>query len=146
MHLPVSHSARRNDCSRSAIGELLGCCVGWDQRRFAAPAHQGCLCREVRVRFGVSNTSPWWAVARSELVPPYGKSTTARSLLRERDGYGLMGYFVNCIDRATHRTVEPRILGGFHRNGIEPTFVHKHSRDASHNMNHPKRMLRRRPM
>ena len=40
--------------------------VGWDQRRFAAPAHHD---------FSMFPT--WWAGARSELVPPYVKKAMA---------------------------------------------------------------------
>ena len=40
--------------------------VGWDQRRFAAPAHHD-----------FSMFPEWWAGARSELVPPYVKKAMA---------------------------------------------------------------------
>ena len=41
--------------------------VGWDQRRFAAPAHHPVMEHNQRTR-------NWWAGARNELVPPYGNS------------------------------------------------------------------------
>ena len=49
-----------SNAAHRVIALLIMGDAGWDQRRFAAPAHHICLA-----------AFRWWAGARSELVPPY---------------------------------------------------------------------------